>query len=333
LNKLIESYNYSKATYHLAIYFVDKILKKQNDLKFDLVAIGCMILAVKFIENDPALPSYSEFYNPMKERYQPSEIYDIERKCLHLLDYKLNLLTPFTVLEFFLTNGLILHVDDIVNEFYKKCYEGMKYFTEDIRGLDFTPLEIACASILSAAQEVGFSQKIKKVFKNVYKIDISSFYNTFIVIRNILPENYIQNYSNFQLYNSEEQTNSINLVNFSQRKRTQQNTYCYKELLINESYNTVFKPPKLSSNSINISNSGNLQQKQEYSRSAYFLNNALKCKPKNLSDDSPKISTTSTEEEPNDNFREFCPEDFTFSNFLVSSFNAKNNYLSYNNIY
>lgn len=47
LKRLCDKYEYSDHTYYQAVDYLDKILIAENELKFDLTAIGCMVLSCK----------------------------------------------------------------------------------------------------------------------------------------------------------------------------------------------------------------------------------------------------------------------------------------------
>jgi hypothetical protein len=186
LKKLNDNFKYSQSTYHLSLLLLDKILLQKEDIQFDLAAIGCMILAVKFVEYDPLLPPYTSFYNPQKIQYQPSEIFAIERLCLHILDYKLDYFSPYNILEFFLSNGLISKEDQIkpskISNFYTLSQEVLNFFLLDQRSVDFTPFQIAVSSILLASRFINYQFQLKKFLSKVYEIDPLIYQNALVVI-------------------------------------------------------------------------------------------------------------------------------------------------------
>jgi hypothetical protein len=197
LRRLSYNYRFSKKTFNMAMTYTDSILANNTSenseykLKFDLTSIGCLLLAVKFIENDPCVPNFGDFMNPRKEFYFKNEICDSEKICLRSLGYKLDTLSAYETINFFLISGLVSLVNASkqesidLQEFYSLSEKILDYFNEDARCLNFSISEITLGCIVLAAERT--SQKIsKKVKYNLYKIygiNTEDYDNALYVIR------------------------------------------------------------------------------------------------------------------------------------------------------
>ena len=61
----------------------------------------------KFIQEDALLPSLNSFLNSKREFYDVNEIIKAELICLKLLRYKLNSYSAYSVMKYFLNNGIV----------------------------------------------------------------------------------------------------------------------------------------------------------------------------------------------------------------------------------
>jgi hypothetical protein len=205
LRRLSKSFILSEKTFNMALHYLDVILVNNisgRKLKFDITAIGCLLLAVKFVENDPSIPNYADFMNPKKEYYTKEEISNSEKLCLKILECSLDVVSSYDILMFFLVSGVVnsspgkedILVTDIklenefaieIDKFYALSRQILDYFNEDVRSLDFSKAEVALASLLLAAERTGrkIEKKVKQNLEKIYNISVESFVNAFFVIR------------------------------------------------------------------------------------------------------------------------------------------------------
>lgn len=127
------------------------------------------------------MPDISCFLNRDKEYYKREEVIEYEFKTLKLLDYNLDNLNGFSAVKFMLRSGIITNdfEFDLVSEttlekFYEKIEEIIKFFMNDVRSLDFSPLNLAVSSILLAAEMYNCTNTVKSTLSKVYKIDVNS---------------------------------------------------------------------------------------------------------------------------------------------------------------
>ena len=137
LMKSINSFiDFNSQTYFLTLYYMDLIFTHKdlekifyshftlwyqyptpNDLQMSnyvLLSLSCLIIAAKFNENDPQVPSMSSFIRLLYEFSKKKYIFNLESLfmselvVLKILKYKLNYYTIYHYLIFFFTHGIVL---------------------------------------------------------------------------------------------------------------------------------------------------------------------------------------------------------------------------------
>jgi hypothetical protein len=153
------------------------------------------LLLVKFIENSPCIPVYTEFKNPKKEFYSKEEITFNETECVKLLDYRLSITSAYDILQFFLfhenrinsikfNNGNFISQKDL-EQFNYKVYKILDFFNEDIRSLDFSPWEVALSSLLLASKFINkrFEYRLFLILEKSYGINLQVANNCFFILQ------------------------------------------------------------------------------------------------------------------------------------------------------
>jgi len=140
--------------------------------RYIILSLKILILLLgKFVEKDPALPENSSFLNTKKEFYSSHEIANAEFTCLKLLRYKLNSLSAYSVLKYFLTNGIVFTNNiNHINQLYTTSFEILKRVINDSRRLIFSNLQIALSCLFIASIMIGnrLTEDIMKVLLFVY---------------------------------------------------------------------------------------------------------------------------------------------------------------------
>ena len=137
LMKSINSFiDFNSQTYFLTLYYMDLIFTHKDlekifyshfnlwyqypiptDLQMSnyvLLSLTCLIIAAKFNENDPQVPSMSSFIRILYEFSKKKYIFSLESLfmaelvVLKILKYKLNYYTIYHYLIFFFTHGIVL---------------------------------------------------------------------------------------------------------------------------------------------------------------------------------------------------------------------------------
>ena len=111
LQTLSNKSNYSnkKRLLHMAFTYLTLILYNCGNIpyitNFDLMILCCFNLSIKTIQNQNTVPCLNKLKNIYKEKYmnyQKEEIVKVELICLKLLNYKINILTPYECLYYLL---------------------------------------------------------------------------------------------------------------------------------------------------------------------------------------------------------------------------------------
>lgn len=140
---------------------------------------------MKFTETNCCIPLASSFLKNKKEYFEAEEVLAGEFKVLELLDYNIHKDTnAYTLALNFLRHGIIKEERrEVLNKFYSKTEEIVKFFLFDVRALDFSNIEIAVAALLLAGNQFNLTNMIKQNLSDVYNIDASNSFLAFTVIK------------------------------------------------------------------------------------------------------------------------------------------------------
>ena len=103
-----------------------------NDISMNsyvLLSLACLIIASKFNENDPHVPTISSYirllyeYSKKKYIFNLASLVNAEVVLVKLLDYKLNYYTIYHYLIFFFAHGVIFKNTIVKSNIFKKCTE------------------------------------------------------------------------------------------------------------------------------------------------------------------------------------------------------------------
>ena len=155
LYNLIKSINNyisnSSQSFVLALYFMDTIftndnleniffshfeylnyLNPLNDISMNsyvMLSLACLIISIKYYENDPKMPTASSFIKLVEHfsenvySFTISDLAMAEVVAIKLLKYKLNFYTIYHFLEFFFTHGIIFKTTIQHSQLYGKLTE------------------------------------------------------------------------------------------------------------------------------------------------------------------------------------------------------------------
>jgi hypothetical protein len=164
LRKMIMKNKYEDSTFHLAMSYIDIILKNKTALsssesKVDLIVIAAFILASKYAENDPLIPDLQNFSSSSSKYYfNIKEVRKYEDAVLKAIDYKVDQVTSYSVLQFFIHHGIVFK-DELeilfeispeinIHKIHNYCYEILNFFSYDNKSLDYSPVSIALSCII-----------------------------------------------------------------------------------------------------------------------------------------------------------------------------------------
>ena len=116
IQKISKKIGFKSQTFFMAINYLDIIFSKENDIiyNYNLLAIGCLIIASKFCENVPLRPIFKHFVNLYNNEIKDDnlkvtkeDLFEYEIIICKFLNYKLNYYTIYDFNFFFFGNGII----------------------------------------------------------------------------------------------------------------------------------------------------------------------------------------------------------------------------------
>ncbi len=106
---------FKSQTYFLSIYYLDIIFTKNKkiDLKYNIIALTCLLLSAKHCENDPFVPALKYFikiYNKLvgiKNNITGTDLFYSEVMTIKSLNHKLNYFTIYDFNSFFFSHNIL----------------------------------------------------------------------------------------------------------------------------------------------------------------------------------------------------------------------------------
>lgn len=197
IKKLVEEHKLSCKTYIAAIFFLDLIYLNYDyysilkDFKSELISVGCLLVALKFYEVKPKVPSFKniKMFTFKDVNYEMNEIRKYEDYVLKFLNFKINYYTTCSILEFLLSNGVVFNYE-FQDEILTSIREKVKYvnklsfkilmnFVEDINYLNYNHIDIAFSCIVLAREILKFKELFPIEFEKVYLLKIGNFFKCY----------------------------------------------------------------------------------------------------------------------------------------------------------
>ena len=115
IRKISNKLGFKSQTYFLSIYYLDILFSKNKkiDCNYKILGLACLLLAAKYVENDPCvpnLPSFIRVYNNIigyKYIISVTDLFYAEVLACKMLSYKLNYYTIYDFDSFFFGHGII----------------------------------------------------------------------------------------------------------------------------------------------------------------------------------------------------------------------------------
>ena len=104
---------YADATFYLAIAILDALLSLYSVDRSQIKLVGFMALnlAAKIYENSSKIPEISAVVQLFENQFDIDEIMNCENMLAQVLNYNLNIKTPHSFVEYFLSKGIISDAD------------------------------------------------------------------------------------------------------------------------------------------------------------------------------------------------------------------------------
>ena len=190
MKNFINNYKLNPNSFYFSVYFMDKLLEKKINLNLEKIAIGSLLLSVKFNDIDGKIPRSSLFQKILisSEKISSKELNDIEIECLKNLDYFLSEPQPLYFLNIFLLNGIIFNNDfnlDSCDEkrkmFFCNIYQKTIEIYEEIIMISpdyfqYNPIYLSCACIALARESCNL-KPWNLIFENIFHIYFEDFIN------------------------------------------------------------------------------------------------------------------------------------------------------------
>ena len=194
IKHFINKYKMNQACFYSSIYLFDKLLAKKIKLKIYEVALGALILSVKFFELDGNSPHLNKFQEILKTNQKISldRIFEIEIKCIKELRYKFNTPDAYSFINIILMYGIIFNTDSnkrkLSGSIYNlplQIYEQIILANSDY--LQFHPLLIAYACV-AIARDIYKLDKWIPILSKVFNVNFYEFEEVYSFIYDLYNE-------------------------------------------------------------------------------------------------------------------------------------------------
>ena len=167
---LVKKFEYNESTFHFAVGYFDAVLSLYTvTLKqIKLISYICLYIAAKMEERDGKIPSIDEAFKLFDNEFSSNEIINCEKLVFKILDYQLNIKTPYTFTTFFLSKGILLQselplvmqsgeqqqfvekMETLINELICKSLNNYAFYR-------YSSIAIAASAVALARQQMGIS--------------------------------------------------------------------------------------------------------------------------------------------------------------------------------
>ena len=216
-------YENSSNIFHLSLNFIFKILYQCENTphlsNLDLITLNCFSLGIKSLTKQKLFPSITRIKKIYEEKYKTynnKEILEGEIICLKLLNYNINILTPFEYVEYILYEEQNISIK-------KKVYENLENLMKN--NLEFilynSPFDIAKECINNVKNNIMKEPKIitKKIIatKKIKGKNLEKKYSSSDkMINSKYESNKINNNNNREILKKLKKENNINNLKYKQ---------------------------------------------------------------------------------------------------------------------
>ena len=177
MKQIAQKYSLENQTFFLSVAYLDKICEKINVFNYDEIkgiSVFCIILASKFYETSyVGIQIENDYKSKLSSNYKSDEIY-----ILQLLDYKLNIVTVYDILNQIKSVGFVFQRENLpqkkVNVLYSQVDKMVMAFIENKSFIDFTPKQVAFA-IIGFLRGTFNLESFSLPLKLVYNLNTNNF--------------------------------------------------------------------------------------------------------------------------------------------------------------
>ena len=191
IKQLIEKLDYSLSTFHLACAILDTVfsLYAINETQIKMLTVISVILAAKMHEPLENIPELSVVSQQFTGDFSFDDLINCEGMVFKILDYNLNIITPYTFATQFIFRGIVSSDDfskDIspleLNFVLNKIEELVLLFIDiSIQSYDYyeyTSISIAASAILCARKAIGLQKVWNEDLHSLCKISFDNIKET-----------------------------------------------------------------------------------------------------------------------------------------------------------
>ena len=272
MKHFINKYRLNPNSLYHCVYIMDKLLAMNINLNLEKIAIGSLLLSIKFNDLDGRIPPSRRFEQILisTHKMNSTELNLIEIECLKKLNYNLSEPQPLYFIYIFLLNGIIFNNDfenDYLDEkkktFYCSIYSKPIEIYEEIINLSgeyfqYHPLYIACACI-AISRELYNLQPWNSIFESVFKIDLKDFLNIFNFVKEKHKEYRAEmNKKKMTLLEKEKkQEKEFDLINLNKETSSNREKLTYTSYTVNLAHKRLSTMSNSENNGNNILFKGN----------------------------------------------------------------------------
>ena len=188
------NYKMNRESVYLSILLMDILIIKEKLTTYNKIeqfGIGCYLVSMKYYELIIVIPTIKEFERKFENEnvYTCNYIRKLEVNVLKKLNYKINYISFFNVIQFFLMNGIVFNSDIITDTNYTSAYFLVHHICDIIldNGLNYfnyNQVSLACA-IVALSREISEKEKWPSIFEELYHINESHFQNEFNFVKKV----------------------------------------------------------------------------------------------------------------------------------------------------
>lgn len=168
IEELAGKLQYQESTFHLAVALMDGLLSQHTVEKrmIRLVSFMSIYLAAKLHESSEKIPDNKNISKLFDDKYTAAEIRHCENVFFKVLQYKINLKTPYTFIEYFLSKGVLSDKDLKKTRPNRRSVKVIEFealvahFTtialKDYGFYKYTPIAVAASAIACARSLMNF---------------------------------------------------------------------------------------------------------------------------------------------------------------------------------
>jgi hypothetical protein len=179
LKNLNQIYRFKNETFHLGVSYADSVFSMVlvKDELIVLFLVVCLFMAAKMNENN-RLPRIDDLLKYLKNHYSHLQFMRCEQEIFKLLDFSLNIKTPFVFLSYFIYRGIVSQEDLMIENVSSDLIDEQLIFIEDLafKLLDFTIETYYFYQYISVAVAASVIATVRKIFacKTIWNEDLAN---------------------------------------------------------------------------------------------------------------------------------------------------------------